>query len=198
MKAFYLSIKTKRAFNCLLAGEYAKMTQILQSVPFQDYKSYRLHAILIQITTEQNIPALNALKDLSYVSDALNFQCEEMGSVLRQLTVEKQEIDYGFVDRCIQLGCNICEQDGNGITVLHFAAHNGKCKLIDYLLNKDKRLLEIPTLHERLTAIRSAARASRYDATNLLMERGAKIGDLLEELIKNDRDKFLECLLFNP
>lgn len=101
MKAFYLSIKTKRAFNCLLAGEYAKMTQILQSVPFQDYKSYRLHAILIQITTEQNIPALNALKDLSYVSDALNYQCEEMGSVLRQLTVEKQEIDYGFVDRCI-------------------------------------------------------------------------------------------------
>jgi len=81
---------------------------------------------------------------------------------------------------------------------LHFAAHNGKCKLIDYLVNKDKRLMEIPTLHERLTAIRSAARASRYDATNLLMERGAKIGELLEELIKNDRDKFLECLLFNP
>lgn len=198
MKAFYLLIKAKRALNCYRAGEFAKMTQILQSVPLQDYKSYRFHNILLQITTEQNVPALNALKELSYVSDALNYQCPELGSVLRQLTVEKQEVDLGFVDRCLEMGCDICEQDGNGNTVLHYAAHNNKCKLIDYLVAKDKRLIEIPTIHERLTAIRSAARAGQYDSVNLLRERGAQIGPLLEELIKHDRIELLECILYRP
>lgn len=90
----------------------------------------------------------------------------------------------------------------DGFTVLHVAAATNDVKLLDYVLENSPEPEAVNTRAiGGITPVQTACLNNNFDATNLLIERGASLGMLddnncsaLSELVRTDNIELLKCV----
>lgn len=163
------------------SADYNKMVELVKDMSASEFTAeVKMEEInlLHHCVMQENLDAMKSLATLPFFREAINDNGNEQGwtPLLSACASQVKVANIEMVKLLVDNGANLRQSLTNkNIGVVHFAASNGDTMLLDYLLERVPEAVAYKTNGDARTPAHYAALFNRFDALNLLIERGANL-----------------------